>query len=125
MSTQDRDQSRREFLLAGGVLALAPAPGLANRPSPTRARGYAPWKHGLVHFYDNGGSGTPLLLLHQEIKARSSSAARSRWDGAGWLEVQARRPRGEPGEIELGPQHGRVGDLNPVGLADRHAIGRG
>jgi pimeloyl-ACP methyl ester carboxylesterase len=65
MSTQDRDQSRREFLLAGGVLALAPAPGLANRPSPTRARGYARWKHGLVHFYDNGGSGTPLLLLHQ------------------------------------------------------------
>ncbi len=60
--------TRRTFFAtaaaASSASLLGPA-ALANRPSPTRARGYAPWKHGLVHYYDSQAKGSPLLLLHQ------------------------------------------------------------
>lgn len=47
------------------VGALGSGAAEANRPAPTRTRGYAAWRHGLVHFYDTGQGGLPLVLLHQ------------------------------------------------------------
>lgn len=62
------DTSRRTFFAtaaaASAASLLSPA-AQANRAAPTRARGYAPWAHGLVHYYDNQAKGAPLLLLHQ------------------------------------------------------------
>jgi pimeloyl-ACP methyl ester carboxylesterase len=60
---------RRKFLTSVGIATagavIATDVALANRRAPTHTRGYAPWKHGLVHFYDTMTDGLPLVLLHQ------------------------------------------------------------
>lgn len=33
--------------------------------SPNLRRAYASWAHGQIHYYDGGGDGVPMLLLHQ------------------------------------------------------------
>jgi pimeloyl-ACP methyl ester carboxylesterase len=74
MNDQSADGTRRRFLTATAATAVGGSTAMtwsesvnANLPAPTRGRGYAPWAHGLVHYYDNGvvGSGTPIVLLHQ------------------------------------------------------------
>lgn len=59
---------RRKFLSGAGVsvvAALHSGRADANRPSTARSRGYAAWKHGLVHYYDTVTGEFPLVLLHQ------------------------------------------------------------
>ena len=50
---------------AGLTSAADGPPGRANAPPAALTRGYAAGPWGLVHYYDNGVSGRPLLLLHQ------------------------------------------------------------
>ena len=66
------DRARRRFLgaTAAGTAALAtslvvPGTAHANLPSATRRRGYCDGPYGLVHFYDNGANGRPLIMFHQ------------------------------------------------------------
>ncbi|MET0238665.1 MAG: alpha/beta hydrolase [Sphingobium sp.] len=39
--------------------------------SPTLRRAYADWQHGQIHYYNGGGDGAPLLLLHQSPASSS------------------------------------------------------
>ncbi len=39
--------------------------------SPALKRAYASWPHGQIHYYDAGGDGVPLLLLHQSPASSS------------------------------------------------------
>jgi pimeloyl-ACP methyl ester carboxylesterase len=62
--------SRRSAIRAAlsGALATAIAvatPARANLPAGTPKRGYADGPFGLVHYYDNGARGLPLLMFHQ------------------------------------------------------------
>ncbi len=65
--------STRRNAIGGAVLAAGvAAAGLldvpqarANLPAATRKRGYADGPYGLVHYYDNGAQGQPLLMFHQ------------------------------------------------------------
>lgn len=69
MTIQHTTLPRRKFLTGTSIAAvgavMTPAALLANQPAPIGQRGYAQWKHGLVHFYDTGVGGMPLVLLHQ------------------------------------------------------------
>jgi pimeloyl-ACP methyl ester carboxylesterase len=38
---------------------------------PKLRRAYAEWAHGQIHYYDGGGAGIPLLLLHQSPASSS------------------------------------------------------
>ncbi|MEZ5487869.1 MAG: alpha/beta hydrolase [Steroidobacteraceae bacterium] len=63
--------SRRDALQAtilGGlaaVLGSGASPARANLPAGAPKRGYAQGPFGLVHYYDNGAAGRPLLMFHQ------------------------------------------------------------
>jgi pimeloyl-ACP methyl ester carboxylesterase len=67
------DKVDRRSIVFGGIAAAAAlggAPGAvpearANLPAGARRRGYADGPYGLVHYYDNGAKGLPLLLIHQ------------------------------------------------------------
>ena len=39
--------------------------------APTLRRAYADWQYGQIHYYDGGGDGVPLLLLHQSPASSS------------------------------------------------------
>lgn len=39
--------------------------------SPALRRSYADWRHGQIHYYDSGGDGIALLLLHQSPASSS------------------------------------------------------
>lgn len=78
MHDDDRTTSRRGAikgaltgvigsLVAGSAATLLATPGTAraNLPSGARTRGYAKGPYGLVHYYDNGATGVPLLMFHQ------------------------------------------------------------
>jgi len=62
-------QQRRRLLTVGWLAmilsALGGASSWANVPAAKGERGYARGPYGQVHYLDTGGSGTPLLLLHQ------------------------------------------------------------
>lgn len=54
--------------ITGAVTAMLGAgsgTALANLPSGAPSRGYAKGPFGLVHYYDNGARGLPLLMFHQ------------------------------------------------------------
>jgi pimeloyl-ACP methyl ester carboxylesterase len=63
--------TRRSFIAAvsagAAALPLAGERGAAraNLPVATRRRGYADGPYGLVHYYDTGAAGRPLLMFHQ------------------------------------------------------------
>jgi len=71
MSVEPGSLSRRGALKAAILGGLASAFGggsgaaRANLPAGTSVRGYAPGPFGLVHYYDNGARGLPLLMFHQ------------------------------------------------------------
>lgn len=39
--------------------------------APSLRRAYASWAHGQIHYYDAGGDGVPLLMLHQSPASSS------------------------------------------------------
>ncbi len=51
--------------LAGALVATGAVPARANMPAGAPQRGYAKGPYGLVHYYDNGAAGRPLLMFHQ------------------------------------------------------------
>ncbi len=63
------DPSRRRMLgatvAATAVAGLTTGAARANLPAGTAKRGYADGPFGLVHYYDNGARGLPLLMFHQ------------------------------------------------------------
>lgn len=44
---------------------------MSHPTAPNLRRAYADTQHGQVHYYDTGGEGTPLLLLHQSPASSS------------------------------------------------------
>lgn len=70
MKSKLTEVTRRAVLgtaLTAGVLGggIAGRSVEANMPVRTRIRGYADGPFGLVHYYDNGAAGPPLLMFHQ------------------------------------------------------------
>jgi len=62
--------SRRDLLgtalTVGGLsVGLAATDARANMPAATRKRGYVQGPFGLLHYYDTGPKGRPLVLFHQ------------------------------------------------------------
>lgn len=70
MKLRQAKVTRRTML--GTVLTVAALssgipgrPAIANMPTQAKRRGYIDGPFGLVHYYDTGGEGRPLLMFHQ------------------------------------------------------------
>ncbi|HRX88457.1 MAG TPA: alpha/beta hydrolase [Steroidobacteraceae bacterium] len=66
-----KDSTTRRVLLGAALVAvplsavLSSAETRANMPATARKRGYVDGPFGLVHYYDTGPTGRPLVLFHQ------------------------------------------------------------
>lgn len=70
MKSKHAKVTRRAMLgtaLTAGALGsgIAGRSARANMPVRTRKRGYTSGPYGLVHYYDTGAAGQPLLMFHQ------------------------------------------------------------
>lgn len=70
MGSQRTKVTRRAMLstaLTAGAMSsgIAGQSAKANIPARTQRRGYAKGPFGLVHYYDTGAAGQPLLMFHQ------------------------------------------------------------